>query len=101
VDHPDVRSSYGFSGYAVDEVEHTIGTVRVDRAVETTFTISVETPDPDLEEAEPRFMLVGAYDYAALPYGGVLLLGRDLAAGGAGLLLLAFGLTVVWRRSRG
>jgi hypothetical protein len=87
------------SSYAADEVAHTIGTVRLDRAVATVFTISLETPDPDLEVAEPRLMLVGAYDYAALPYGGVLLLARDLAAGGSGLLLLAFGITIVWKRS--
>jgi hypothetical protein len=53
-----------------------------------------------LDKGEPRLRVVGAYDYAALAHGGILLLGRDVLAAGVGVLLLGIGGSSIWRGSR-
>lgn len=68
--------------------------------METTFTVDVETPDAALERAQPRFKVVGTYDYAAFPAAGILLLVRDVVAGGIAIHFLAIGLIVARRGLR-
>jgi hypothetical protein len=97
VDRPDVGSSYSISSFGGDQVRHTIGTVQLDPAVQTIFTIQVEVPDAALEAAHPRLEVVGAYDYAALVPGGILLLARDAVAAGIGLALVGLGVLALRR----
>jgi hypothetical protein len=100
VDRPDVGSSFALSGYAAAEVEHTVGTLRLDPSLETVFTVDVEVPDAALEPARPRLRVSGAYDYAALAHGGILLLARDILAVVVVTILASTGFASIWRASR-
>lgn len=100
VDSPDAGSSFAVSGYSAAEVEHTVGTLRLDPSAGTVFTVDVEVPDPALAPAQPRLRVSGAYDYAALEHGGVLLLGRDALAASIGIALLRAGAVSLRRASR-
>lgn len=100
VERPNVGSSYALSGYAAEEVEHTVGTLHLNPSLETVFRVEVEVPDAALQPAGPRLRVTGAYDYAALAHGGVFLLGRDALAAVLATVLLSIGVASVWRASR-